>query len=129
MSIRSPFVDGFFAACQDAYIRSYHTGWWCGTFFVFPYTVLARITSQLTFIFFRGVGFNHQPASISQLMGGSLHCSPWCPSKCPQEALHVALRAGGSAAADPAGIAAELAEEKSRLCCGGTGGPQLCSWW
>jgi hypothetical protein len=34
----------------------------------------------------------------------------------------VALRAsGGTAGAGTAGIAAELAEEKSRLCCGGTG--------
>ena len=31
------------------------TGWWFGTFFIFPYTNWEE-SSQLTFIFFRGVG-------------------------------------------------------------------------
>ena len=38
------------------------SGWWFGTCFVFH--ILGNLSSQLTFIFFRGVGFNHKPEMI-----------------------------------------------------------------
>ena len=41
------------------YINTVITGWWFGTFSIFPYTVLGMSSSHLTFIFFREVGFNH----------------------------------------------------------------------
>ena len=37
----------------------YMSGWWFGTFL--PFHILGISSSQLAFIFFRGVGWNHQP--------------------------------------------------------------------
>ena len=38
----------------------WQSGWWFGTFLFFH--ILGMSSSQLTFIFFRGVELNHQPA-------------------------------------------------------------------
>ena len=38
-------------------------GWWFGTFFIFP-LILGISSSQLTFIFFRGVALAHQPDGL-----------------------------------------------------------------
>ena len=40
--------------------RRFYTGWWFGTFVIFPYIE----SSQLTFLFFRGVGLNHEPVPL-----------------------------------------------------------------
>ena len=47
--------------CINHYQSQPHfTGWWFGTFLIFPY-ILGMSSSQLTIIiFFRGVGLNHQ---------------------------------------------------------------------
>ena len=39
------------------------TGWWFGTFYIFPYIGIFIIPID-ELIFFRGVGLNHQPAII-----------------------------------------------------------------
>ena len=41
-------------------------GWWFGTCFIFPYHIGDVIIPIDELIFFRGVGFNHQPVMASQ---------------------------------------------------------------
>jgi hypothetical protein len=52
------------------YIQS---GWWFGTFFIFPYIVNNHHPNWL--IFFRGVGLNHQPVMVQ---------NRWCHSRTKQ---------------------------------------------
>ena len=45
------------------------SGWWFGTFF---FHILGTSSSQLTSIFFRGVGWNHQPGEYTLLHVGTI---------------------------------------------------------
>jgi hypothetical protein len=59
------------------------SGWWFGTFLM-TFHMLGMLSSQLTFIFFREVGLNHQPVNVPLV--GNVPCdffwifspiSPW----------------------------------------------------
>ena len=81
-----PNIPGCFAAantCIDWWLRIV-SGWWFGTFFIFPYIG----NNQLTFIFFRGVQTTNQvwltyqwkqaPKTSAGLnIGCSIRFSPW----------------------------------------------------
>ena len=58
-------------------ISHYITGWWFGTFFVFPH-ILGIIIPTDELIFFRGVAQNHQP---DQITSHSKMPSPFLPLK------------------------------------------------
>ena len=62
-------LEHFYFSIMFNYIQPYltnkmfsKTGWWLGTFFIFP-IILGMSSSQLTFTpsFFRGMAKNHQP--------------------------------------------------------------------
>ena len=53
-------------------LTTLYTGWWFGTcmiFFKMNFHMLGMSSSQLTFIFFSGVGLNHQPVIFHSYLG------------------------------------------------------------
>ena len=50
------------------------SGWWFGTCFLMNFHILGMSSSQLTFIFFRGVGLNHQPVLLNAIHFWVVQC-------------------------------------------------------